>query len=248
MYSARLASPFWKPSKSLHIFFSRWMYLLFLGGWVAPAAYCSSFISVVACSLFITSSISKIFGMRFAHNSFQPVVPAFDMIVCSWPIVVVVVPLLESELTIDPGGVKVRDKVFDIVQFWGFLLNSLPCHSNKAWGDETGCRCLLHKSFQDTILRPVLLLQSQSLNLSPDCLEVVVVVSPVGKFNRRALMRACSKSERTEEGVRSRPKFSAASFTIMNIRLYVLCCLLGSRGYTIGKVWPYLMMWMEKIW
>ena len=59
-------------------------------------------------------------------------------------------------------------------------------------------------------------------------------------------MRACSKSERTEEGMRSRPRFSAASFTIMNIRLYVLCCLLGSRAYTIGKVWPYLMMWMKR--
>ena len=48
-------------------------------------------------------------------------------------------------------------------------------------------------------------------------------------------MRACSISESTEDGVRSRPKFSAASLTIMNIRLYVLCCLLGSRAYTMGK-------------
>lgn len=55
------------------------------------------------------------------------------MIVCSWPIVVVhvVVPLLESELAIDPGTLEVRDKVFDIVRFWGFLLNS-----TKLWGQK----------------------------------------------------------------------------------------------------------------
>ena len=109
------------------------------------------------------------------HLLLQPGVLAFDMIVCSRPIVVVVVPLLESELAIDPDTVKLLllfekytpDKVYsykviDIVQLWGFLLNSLeslPHYSNKA--------------FEDSI-RPVLLLQSQSLNLLPDCLGVVV--------------------------------------------------------------------------
>ena len=58
--------------------------------------------------------------MRLANNSFQPGVPAFNMIVCSWSIVVVIVPLLESELTVDPGVVEVCDEVFDIVQLWGF--------------------------------------------------------------------------------------------------------------------------------
>ena len=48
------------------------------------------------------------------------------MIVRSWPIVIEVIPLLESELAIDPGSVKVCDKVIDFVHFWGFLLNSLP--------------------------------------------------------------------------------------------------------------------------
>ena len=52
--------------------------------------------------------------MWFAHDSLQPGVPAFDMIVCSRPIVVVVVPLLESELAIDPGSVKVGDEVINI--------------------------------------------------------------------------------------------------------------------------------------
>ena len=40
------------------------------------------------------------------------------MIVGSRPIVVVVVALLESELVIDPGAIKVDDKVINIIQFW----------------------------------------------------------------------------------------------------------------------------------
>ena len=74
--------------------------------------------------------------MWFAHNLLQPGVPAFDMIICSRPIVVVVVPLLESELAIDPGAVKVGDEVINIVRLWGFLLNSLPHYSNKARGGQ----------------------------------------------------------------------------------------------------------------
>ena len=49
--------------------------------------------------------------MWFAHDSLQPGVPAFDMIICSRPIVVIVVPLFESELAVDPGAVKVGDEV-----------------------------------------------------------------------------------------------------------------------------------------
>ena len=78
------------------------------------------------CGSFHHINYLKNILMRFAHDSLQLGVPAFHMIVCSWPIVVVhvVVPLLESELAIDPGTLEVRDKVFDNVRFWGFLLNS----------------------------------------------------------------------------------------------------------------------------
>ena len=69
--------------------------------------------------------------MRFANDSLQPGVPAFNMIVRSWPIVIEVIPLLESELAIDPGSVKVCDKVINFVHLWDFLLNTLPCYSNK---------------------------------------------------------------------------------------------------------------------
>ena len=71
--------------------------------------------------------------MWFAHDLLQPGVPAFNMIVCSRPIIVIVVPLLEAELAIDPGAVKLGE-VINIVQLWGFLLNSLPGYLNKAGG------------------------------------------------------------------------------------------------------------------
>ena len=83
-------------------------------------------------------------------------------------------------MAIDPGSVKVCDKVIDVVQPWGgFLLNSLPCYSSKAWGNKAGSCCLLHKAFEDSILRSVQLLQPQSLDLSPNCLGVIVVAAPV---------------------------------------------------------------------
>ena len=83
---------------------------------VALARLCGSFHHVNYLKNILT---------RFAHDSLQPGVPAFDMSVCSWPIVVAIVPLLESELlAIDPGTLEVCDKVFDIVHLWGFLLNS----------------------------------------------------------------------------------------------------------------------------
>ena len=69
--------------------------------------------------------------MWFAHELLQPQVPAFNMIVCSEPIAIVAVPLLESELAIDPGSVKVCDKVINAVQIPGFLLNCLPCFQTK---------------------------------------------------------------------------------------------------------------------
>ena len=70
--------------------------------------------------------------MWFADNTLQSGVPAFNMIICSGPIVVVVVPLLESELAIDPCGVKVGYEMFNVVHLRGLLLNSLPCYSHKA--------------------------------------------------------------------------------------------------------------------
>ena len=68
------------------------------------------------CSLLLSDDINDLqnIWMWFAYDPLQPGVPAFDMIVCSRPIVVVVVPLLESELAIDPGAVKVGDKVINI--------------------------------------------------------------------------------------------------------------------------------------
>ena len=142
---------------------------------------------------------------------------------------IVVIPLLESEMVIDPGLVIAIDKAIDVVQLWsGILLNSLPCYSNKAWGNKAGGCCLLHKAFEDLIPRSVQLLQLQSLDLWPNSLGVMVVAARVqwSEFNWKTLMWACLKSERTEDRVRSRPRSSAVSFTIMNMRLYVFCCLL----------------------
>ena len=75
------------------------------------------------CSLLPLDDIHNLknIWMWFSHNLLQAEVPAFNMIVCSGPIVVVVVPLLESELAIDPGAVKVCDEVFCVVcLLWGF--------------------------------------------------------------------------------------------------------------------------------
>ena len=80
----------------------------------------------------------------------QPRVPVIDTIVCSWSTVVVVVPLLESELAIDPGAVKGRDKVIDIVQFWVrptciFLDLSPDClGSSSAKPQQCGCIARTH--------------------------------------------------------------------------------------------------------
>ena len=109
---------------------------------VAVWHYYSSFISIVARSLLMTSTSEQVLD-EACRPFLHPREPAFDTIVSSWSIEVVIVPLLE---TIDPGVVK----VFDIFQLWGFLLHSLPYHSNKPWRDKTGFRCLLHKSFQDS--------------------------------------------------------------------------------------------------
>ena len=84
---------------------------------MAPAAYCSNFISVVALLLSDDINDFKNIWMWFAHDSLQPGVPDFNMIICSRPcIVVLVVPLLESELAIDPGAVKVGDEIINIIQ------------------------------------------------------------------------------------------------------------------------------------
>ena len=60
------------------------------------------------CSLLLLDGINDLenIWMWFAHDSLQPGVPSFDVMVCSQPIVIVVVPLLESELAIDPGSVE----------------------------------------------------------------------------------------------------------------------------------------------
>ena len=77
------------------------------------------------CGSFHHVNYLKNILMRLAQDSLQPGVPAFDMIVCSWPIVLAIVSLLESELlAIDPGTLEVRDEVFDIVYLWGFLFYS----------------------------------------------------------------------------------------------------------------------------
>ena len=119
-------------------------------------------------------------------------------------------------MVIDPGLVIVIDKVIDVVQLWsGILLKSLPCYLNKAWGNKAGGCCLLHKAFEEPIPRSVQLLQLQSLDLWPNCLGVMVVAACVQwlEFNRKTLMWACLKLERTEDRVRSRPRSSAVSFS-----------------------------------
>jgi hypothetical protein len=69
------------------------------------------------CSLLLSDDINYLKNIRmwFAHDSLQPGMPAFNMIVSSRPIIVIIVPLLESELAIDPGAIELRDKVIDIV-------------------------------------------------------------------------------------------------------------------------------------
>ena len=123
-----------------------------------------------------------------------------------------------------------------------------PCHATrtKLGGTKRGC-CLPHKAFEDLIPRSVHLLQLQSLDLWSNCLGVMVVAARVqwSEFNRKTLMWACLKSKRTEDRVRSRPRSSAVSFTIMNMRLYVFCCLLwhrlsSDRQYKEVPMYPYL--------
>ena len=106
---------------------------------------------------------------------------------------IVVIPLLESEMVIDPGLVIVIDKVIDVQLWSSILLNSLPCYSDKTWGNKAGGCCLLHKAFEDPIPRSVQILQLQSLDLWPNCLGVMVVAARVqwSEFNRKTLMWAC---------------------------------------------------------
>ena len=108
-------------------------YLSLLLRWLVCA--CSKLLQLhFCCSLLLLDGINDLenIWMWFAHDSLQPGVPAFDVMVCSWPIVIVVVPLLESELaSIDPGSVEFLDMLLE--QNWG--------------GKASGC-CLLH-SFVD---------------------------------------------------------------------------------------------------
>ena len=102
---------------------------LFLSWWLG--GFCYILLQLhFCCSLLLSDDINNLLKnniwMWFAHDSLQLEEPAFDIIVCSRPIIVVVVPLLESELAIDPGAIKVGDEVISIVQLWGFLFNSLP--------------------------------------------------------------------------------------------------------------------------
>ena len=55
------------------------------------------------------------------------------------------------------------------------------CYLNKTGGGGGGDKAgvLLHKAFEDSILRSVQLLQPQILDLLPNCLGVVVVAVPV---------------------------------------------------------------------
>ena len=68
--------------------------------------------------------------MWFAHDLLQPGVPTYNVIVCSWPIIVIVVPLLESELAIDPSTVKVCDEVIDVAYITlGLLFKYTHCNN-----------------------------------------------------------------------------------------------------------------------
>ena len=99
-YSAKLLLPFWKRSKSLQIL-SCSVYLFFQGG--CMGCTCSKLLQLHLCYSLLLVDASNDFEnicMWFLHDSLQPGVPAFDIIVWSRPIIIVVVPLLESELAI----------------------------------------------------------------------------------------------------------------------------------------------------
>ena len=58
------------------------------------------------CSLLLLDDNSDFENicMWFLYDSLQPGVPAFDVIVCSRPIIIAVVPLMESEFAINPDS------------------------------------------------------------------------------------------------------------------------------------------------
>ena len=95
-----------------------------------------------------------------------------------WPIIIVVVPLLESELNIDPCSVKVCDKVINVVRLWGFLF-LLAMLLEQSWGEQS--RWLLSSALSIWGLRPQICttLAAPKLGLLPNCLGVVVVAAPV---------------------------------------------------------------------
>ena len=62
--------------------------------------------------------------------------PPFDVVIRSWPVVVKIVPLLDSVLPPDACAIAVADEIINSINFRSFFLQTLPCYTHKDGGTK----------------------------------------------------------------------------------------------------------------